>query len=161
MGITGPRYYDPYFYPPPLYYPPPPRIIYVNQPAMVPIPTVVTSTPTPTTTPIITNNRMVMASPTQNVVNPRNNVPRRHQIFNSKMKNNIENIADFVEEQELTEDILKKGQQKNCSICLENYSIGDKIVYLPCFHFYHTKCIQTWVKSSDKCPLCNVEIKFQ
>ena len=159
MGIAGPRYYDPYYYPPPLYYPPPPRILYVNQPSMVPIPTVITSTPT--TTPIITNNRMMMVSPTQNVANPLNNVPNRSQISNSKMKNTIENIEDFVEEQELTENMLEKGRQKNCSICLENYLVGDKIVYLPCFHFYHTKCIQTWVKSSDKCPLCNVEIKFQ
>ena len=160
MGIAGPRYYDPYFYPPPLYYPPPTRILYVNQPAMVPIPTVVTATPT--TTPVITNNRMVMVSPTQNDANPMNNAQHhRHQISNSKMKNTIENLADFVEEQELTKNMLEKGHQKNCSICLENYLIGDKIVYLPCFHFYHTKCIQTWMKSSDKCPLCNVEIKFQ
>ena len=157
MGIGAPRYYNPYYYPPPPYfYPPPPRMIYLNPPPMVPVPTVIT----PTTTPVITNGRMVMVTPTQPMINPMN-VAVPGQIPNSKIKNNIENITDFVEEQELTDSMLEKGKQKNCSICLENYFVGDKIIYLPCFHFFHSKCIQTWMKSSDKCPLCNVEIKFQ
>ena len=157
MGIGAPRYYNPYYYPPPPYfYPPPPRMIYLNPSPMVPVPTVIT----PTTTPVITNGRMVMVTPTQPMINPMN-VAVPGQIPNSKIKNNIENITDFVEEQELTDSMLEKGKQKNCSICLENYFVGDKIIYLPCFHFFHSKCIQTWMKSSDKCPLCNVEIKFQ
>ena len=157
MGIGAPRYYNPYYYPPPPYfYPLPPRMIYLNPPQMVPVPTVIT----PATTPVITNGRMVMVTPTQPMINPMN-VAVPGQVPNSKIKNNIENITDFVEEQELTDSMLEKGKQKNCSICLENYFVGDKIIYLPCFHFFHSKCIQTWMKSSDKCPLCNVEIKFQ
>ena len=54
-----------------------------------------------------------------------------------------------------------KGEQKNCSICLEDFVVGDKIIYLPCFHYYHANCIEKWTQSSDKCPLCNIEIKIQ
>ena len=70
------------------------------------------------------------------------------------MKNSV------LDEKEITQSILEKGEQKNCSICLEDFVVGDKIIYLPCFHYYHSKCIDTWVKNSDKCPLCNNEIKF-
>ncbi len=155
MGISAPRYYDPYYYPPPRYYYPPPPI-YINQPALVPIPTIIP----PSTVPVVPNGRVIVVSPTQPTAFPMN-VPPPGQTPNLNTKKAIENILDFVEEQELTESILEKGRQKNCSICLENYFVGDKIIYLPCFHYYHSKCIATWVKSSDKCPLCNTEINFQ
>ena len=77
-----------------------------------------------------------------------------------KPKKTIPNLGQIFEEIELTQSILDKGEQKKCSICLEDFEIGCKIIYLPCFHYYHAKCIETWVKNSDKCPLCNIEIKI-
>ena len=76
------------------------------------------------------------------------------------IKKTIPNLKEIFGETELTQSILDKGEQKKCSICLEDFEIGNKIIYLPCFHYYHAKCIETWVKNSDKCPLCNIEIKI-
>ena len=76
-------------------------------------------------------------------------------------KKTIDNLGEFIEEKEITQTILEKGEQKNCRICLEDFVLADKIIYLPCFHYYHSKCIKTWVNSSNKCPICNNEIKLQ
>ena len=80
-------------------------------------------------------------------------------MFPHKQKKTIPNLSQYFEEVELTQSILDKGEQKKCSICLEDFEVGAKIIYLPCFHYYHAKCIETWVQNSDKCPLCNIEIK--
>ena len=164
MGVTAsPRYYDPYYIPPPRYvYPPQNRIIIMNRPGMVPIsPPLVQPT-----VAMAGNGRLVIIPPNQaNLVRMQPAFGPHVPIIVSnniahKKKKGIDNIGDILGESVLTESMLEKGEQKNCSICLENFVVGDKILYLPCFHYYHAKCIETWVKNSDKCPLCNIEIKI-
>jgi len=41
-----------------------------------------------------------------------------------------------------------------CMICLEEYEDGQDLRTLPCFHFYHQKCIDKWLEGNTKCPLC-------
>jgi len=45
-----------------------------------------------------------------------------------------------------------------CIICLENYKKDDKISILSCDHYYHTKCLNEWLKKKEECPLCRIEI---
>jgi len=45
-----------------------------------------------------------------------------------------------------------------CSICLENYQINDKVSHLPCGHFYHERCLTEWFKKKEECPLCRLII---
>ena len=71
------------------------------------------------------------------------------------------NLTKMLEEIELTQEMLDKNQEKECVICLEQFSPGDIISYLPCFHLYHNICIKNWVEKKSKCPLCNTEIKFE
>jgi ATPase subunit of ABC transporter with duplicated ATPase domains len=85
----------------------------------------------------------------------------RNNPNNNENKNENNNIVDMIEEIELTQDIINKAETKECSICLEEYYIYNKISYLPCFHFFHTTCIKNWLKNSKKCPLCNIEVKFE
>ena len=80
---------------------------------------------------------------------------------NKRENNNNNNIGDMLEEIGLTQDIINKAESKECPICLEEYSIENKICYLPCFHFFHSMCIKNWLKNSHKCPLCNNDIKFE
>jgi hypothetical protein len=50
---------------------------------------------------------------------------------------------------------LKIGNpEKECSICCENYEVGDEIYKLPCRHLYHKHCLARWVQSHPNCPLC-------
>ena len=145
MGSSvGPRYYDPIIYPSYNYYNPYParRIIVVNRPMALPPQFV----PIPNQRVIIGPNNMIM-------------VPHGPPVHMVKQKQTIDNLGEIFGELTLTKEMLVKGEQKNCSICLEDFSEGDKIIYLPCFHYYHSACIEKWTKSSNTCPLCNIEIK--
>ena len=44
---------------------------------------------------------------------------------------------------------------ENCSICFENQDV-EPIVRVPCSHYFHSKCIQTWIEIAPipTCPLC-------
>ena len=156
MG-SGLFYDDDYYYPR-VYYPNR-RIIYINQPntVLMPQPQGLVAMPMNqqpriiiNPSPNMPNTRIIMApGPLQNMPHPM-----------MPIKKTIPNLKEIFGETELTQSILDKGEQKKCSICLEDFEIGNKIIYLPCFHYYHAKCIETWVKNSDKCPLCNIEIKI-
>jgi len=41
-----------------------------------------------------------------------------------------------------------------CRICLEHYEDGDELKTLPCFHIFHSECIDKWFQFSDKCCIC-------
>lgn len=45
-----------------------------------------------------------------------------------------------------------KGQ---CSICLQEFGVGDSFKTLPCLHCdFHTSCIDQWLKTNASCPVC-------
>lgn len=44
--------------------------------------------------------------------------------------------------------------KQQCSVCLESFAIGDRFRTLPCFHLFHTPCIDTWLQESSECPNC-------
>lgn len=81
--------------------------------------------------------------------------------FNRQRLDKNEKLIESLEEVEITEEILSKIKTKECNICLDEYKVGDKISYLPCFHFFHYICIKKWIEKSKKCPLCNNVIKFE
>ena len=36
--------------------------------------------------------------------------------------------------------------KKQCVICFGEFKNGDKVIILPCIHFYHSECIKMWFK---------------
>ena len=50
-------------------------------------------------------------------------------------------------------------ENKTCVICYEDFKDNEDAIFLPCFHFFHTKCIKEWLKKSDICPLCKISVK--
>mmetsp|Transcript_16309 Transcript_16309/g.29662 ORF Transcript_16309/g.29662 Transcript_16309/m.29662 type:complete len:570 (+) Transcript_16309:84-1793(+) len=52
-------------------------------------------------------------------------------------------------------DLDKKGGANNtCSVCLGDVAVGERVRLLPCDHFFHVGCIDTWLERSQACPLC-------
>ncbi|EXJ74796.1 uncharacterized protein A1O5_01492 [Cladophialophora psammophila CBS 110553] len=46
-----------------------------------------------------------------------------------------------------------------CSICTEDFSIGEQVRVLPCFHKYHPACVDPWLLNlSSTCPLCRIDL---
>ena len=41
-----------------------------------------------------------------------------------------------------------------CPICIEEFVEKERIRTLPCFHIYHVRCIDRWLKRNAKCPIC-------
>ena len=60
-----------------------------------------------------------------------------------------------IKKRKIKEDELLLSE---CVICLENYKKEDKISILSCDHYYHTKCLNEWLKKKQECPLCRIEI---
>lgn len=43
-----------------------------------------------------------------------------------------------------------------CCICLEK---GETVyLLLDCGHIYHKKCLKTWIKNKNQCPLCRQNV---
>ena len=45
----------------------------------------------------------------------------------------------------------------SCSICLQNYSVGDDICWSrndECKHAFHIECISHWLMKHNDCPIC-------
>ncbi|XP_008330162.1 E3 ubiquitin-protein ligase RNF115 [Cynoglossus semilaevis] len=41
-----------------------------------------------------------------------------------------------------------------CSVCRDEYSLGESVRKLPCLHFFHSHCIVPWLEMHDTCPVC-------
>jgi hypothetical protein len=93
--------------------------------------------------------------------------PQKHQIDLSKIK---------IEKKDLKEMI-----DKNCIICLEDFiqktlvsrsdsetillvkdkQYNNKIMQLPCGHFFHPTCIVKWMHKQKTCPTCRKDVELE
>ena len=92
-----------------------------------------------------------------------NHLRHRHHTLNHHKKCKSKGIKHFnlLEEIIINNEQINNNEIKICTICLDNYKIADKIIYLPCFHLYHSKCIKKWLECSKICPLCKKEINLK
>jgi hypothetical protein len=47
--------------------------------------------------------------------------------------------------------------QRKCMVCLEHYEKDDDVRLLPCFHMFHTVCVDEWFKAHNTCPVCRLD----
>ncbi|CAE8725239.1 unnamed protein product [Polarella glacialis] len=46
-----------------------------------------------------------------------------------------------------------------CRVCLVDYEPGDRVVRLPCMHFAHSRCMETWLVRVPRCPVCQTSLQ--
>jgi len=47
-----------------------------------------------------------------------------------------------------------------CSICTEDFTIGEEVRVLPCNHKFHPACVDPWLLNvSGTCPLCRIDLR--
>ena len=60
----------------------------------------------------------------------------------------------------LTKDKLNGfGTENSCSVCKDDFVIGNKMMDLPCKHYFHEECLMPWLNQHDSCPICRFELK--
>lgn len=50
--------------------------------------------------------------------------------------------------------MLGTDGKAECSVCMDNVSLGDEVTVLPCQHWFHGDCVGAWLKEHDTCPHC-------
>uniref|UniRef100_A0A672I952 RING-type E3 ubiquitin transferase n=1 Tax=Salarias fasciatus TaxID=181472 RepID=A0A672I952_SALFA len=50
---------------------------------------------------------------------------------------------------------------EKCTICLSLLEDGEDVRRLPCMHLFHKGCVDQWLATSRKCPICRVDIETQ
>lgn len=49
-------------------------------------------------------------------------------------------------------------QPGECALCLDEYSAGDCVTRLTCFHAFHKSCLDPWLDKSPTCPSCKFDL---
>ncbi|KAL3523996.1 hypothetical protein ACH5RR_016830 [Cinchona calisaya] len=50
--------------------------------------------------------------------------------------------------------------EAECAICLGIFQEGEKVKVLPdCRHFYHSECVDEWLRTQSSCPLCRASLR--
>jgi hypothetical protein len=64
----------------------------------------------------------------------------------------IEVLPTFV----FTNHNMDEVNNIDCSICLNNFEMGEMLISLPCDkkHSFHATCIRQWLRRQNSCPLC-------
>ena len=45
------------------------------------------------------------------------------------------------------------GSAQECSICMEEYDVGDDLARLECWCKFHKRCIVSWLNKKAECPV--------
>ena len=72
---------------------------------------------------------------------PKNNHFNDSYIFEELPETELKNVSKI-------ESSLQK-----CLICLEKFEENDKVIILPCLHFFHSNCIKKWINVKNFCPI--------
>ena len=74
-------------------------------------------------------------------------------------KNNIEILNKTTKLLNIIElNINQNDIIKECSICIDDYKIGNIIRQLKCSHTFHQECIDKWFINNNICPNCRLVI---
>lgn len=55
----------------------------------------------------------------------------------------------------------KLNTYNKCSICLEDIIVCKFMHFLPCCHFFHKSCVNTWLEKNVTCPECRIPVYIQ
>ncbi|XP_030048768.1 E3 ubiquitin-protein ligase ARK2C [Microcaecilia unicolor] len=59
------------------------------------------------------------------------------------------------------EDGEESDTDEKCTICLSMLEDEEDVRRLPCMHLFHQVCVDQWLATSKKCPICRVDIETQ
>ncbi|XP_063045802.1 E3 ubiquitin-protein ligase Arkadia [Engraulis encrasicolus] len=63
--------------------------------------------------------------------------------------------------QQEEEEGAEEDTEEKCTICLSILEEGEDVRRLPCMHLFHQLCVDQWLLTNKKCPICRVDIEAQ
>lgn len=48
---------------------------------------------------------------------------------------------------------------EKCTICLSEFEDNEDVRRLPCMHLFHIECVDQWLTTNKRCPICRVDIE--
>ncbi|XP_020706736.2 E3 ubiquitin-protein ligase Arkadia isoform X2 [Athalia rosae] len=48
---------------------------------------------------------------------------------------------------------------EKCTICLSEFEDCESVRRLPCMHLFHVDCVDQWLCTNKRCPICRVDIE--
>uniref|UniRef100_A0A8C4ZM18 RING-type E3 ubiquitin transferase n=1 Tax=Gadus morhua TaxID=8049 RepID=A0A8C4ZM18_GADMO len=64
-------------------------------------------------------------------------------------------------QEEEEEGADEEDTEEKCTICLSILEEGEDVRRLPCMHLFHQLCVDQWLLTNKKCPICRVDIEAQ
>ncbi|XP_067933277.1 E3 ubiquitin-protein ligase Arkadia-like [Watersipora subatra] len=61
--------------------------------------------------------------------------------------------------QRVASDSDDGSSDDKCTICISEYNTGEHVRRLPCLHLFHRDCIDRWLNSNKRCPMCRADIE--
>ncbi|PVZ96817.1 hypothetical protein BB558_007147 [Smittium angustum] len=63
-------------------------------------------------------------------------------------------------EKEQPHSYIEIGEDVECMICFEQINMDDDVRVIPCYHVFHSQCLDTWLTTqSCVCPTCRLNLK--
>lgn len=93
-----------------------------------------------------------------------NNANNAHANINRNIRPNTNTILNLNENvnntssRNLIKTKYKGKNNENCIICQQLVNFNDEVIYLPCLHYFHVNCINSWINSKKICPICRASI---
>lgn len=69
-----------------------------------------------------------------------------------------EELINQLPRKPVDKSMLGGDERAECSICMDSVEMGTEVTILPCTHWFHFECIQSWLKEHDTCPHCRKPI---
>lgn len=63
-------------------------------------------------------------------------------------------IKSFMKIKKTTHALLKRVKNDCCSICMNDFSVDERVYFLKCTHIFHKNCIIEWLFKKNMCHLC-------
>ena len=81
-----------------------------------------------------------------------------YQLFNCVRKGLAKHLMSNLASKRFSKDDALI-EDKQCVICMTDYIENESLTGLPCCHYFHESCINTWLKESRLCPICRLDIE--
>ncbi|CAF0740268.1 unnamed protein product [Didymodactylos carnosus] len=58
-------------------------------------------------------------------------------------------------------DVIDSSQVEKCTICLCEFDENEDVRRLPCMHLFHIPCVDRWLSTNRRCPICRIDIEYK